>query len=343
MAERGLLQRIKGFKTISVIGMDKNSGKTTVLNHILEEGRGEYIFGLTSIGWDGESVDQVTNTEKPSIYVDSGTLMATAKGCLSRSDITLEIVGTTGINTPMGEVILARALSCGYVELAGPSTASGVSDVCGSLLKLGADQVIVDGALSRKSSASPSVTEGVILSTGASLSRDIDRVVEETEYITELFSINVEKDAEIIGKCREMLSYSKAGIIYDDGSYKIIDIPTALEASNEITGYMNENTSYVAVKGIVTDKFLKGLMNSICIKEGVTLIIQDGTRIFAGKETFYMFEKRGFNIRAIDGINLICVTANPTSPYGYEFESRLFLEKLRLNIPFPVYDVCGGE
>lgn len=343
MAVKRLLERLKGYNTISIIGMDKNTGKTTVLNHVLESGRGEYRFGLTSIGWDGESIDQVTHTEKPGIYVESGTLMATAQGCLSRSDITIEVAGTTGINTPMGEVIIVRALSDGNVELAGPSTTSGVTYVCRELLSLGAYPVLVDGALSRKASASPSVTEGVILSTGASLSRDMDKVVDETAYMVKLLTLKREENLEVKGICGEIFKDSRAGIIYRDGSYRIVKILTTLESFNEIAGYIDDMSEYIAVKGIVTDKFLAGIMNSPDLREGVTLLVEDGTKIFAGREMLHRFEKRGNNVKVMEGINLLCITSNPKSPYGYEFERELFLNRLSENIPLPVYDVIGGD
>jgi hypothetical protein len=210
-------------------------------------------------------------------------------------------------------------------------------------LELGAYPVIVDGALSRKSSASPSVTEGVILSTGASVSRDMNRVVEDTAYMVKLLSIEEEEDEEILKTSEKILLSSRAGVIYRNGNYQGIDIPTSLEAANEISGYMDEDVRYIVVKGIITDKFLEGIMNSTEMFKKVTLLVEDGTRIFVGKETMHVYEKRGGRIRAMDKINLICLTANPKSPYGYGFDRSLFLEKLKIDISLPVYDVFGVE
>ena len=74
-----LLPLIESYRSLSIIGMCKNAGKTTVLNSILSEmGATGKTLGLTSIGRDGESVDVVTQTHKPGIYVRDGTLIATA-------------------------------------------------------------------------------------------------------------------------------------------------------------------------------------------------------------------------------------------------------------------------
>lgn len=66
----GLLDKIQeNYKTLSIVGMSKNAGKTTALNYLIEEAMDEgVILGITSTGRDGESVDLVTETEKPRIF-----------------------------------------------------------------------------------------------------------------------------------------------------------------------------------------------------------------------------------------------------------------------------------
>ena len=92
-----LLQLLNGVQTMSIVGMCKNAGKTTMLNWMLHHDRLQGTLGLTSIGRDGESTDVVTGTEKPGIFVREGTLIATAKDMLRLGDTTLEIMETTGI------------------------------------------------------------------------------------------------------------------------------------------------------------------------------------------------------------------------------------------------------
>ena len=76
-----LLQLLNGVQTMSIVGMCKNAGKTTMLNWMLHHDRLQGTLGLTSIGRDGESTDVVTGTEKPGIFVREGTLIATARIC----------------------------------------------------------------------------------------------------------------------------------------------------------------------------------------------------------------------------------------------------------------------
>ena len=58
-----------GFRSVSIIGMCKNAGKTTVLNRLIQElSHSGQVLALTSIGRDGEDKDLVTGTKKPGIY-----------------------------------------------------------------------------------------------------------------------------------------------------------------------------------------------------------------------------------------------------------------------------------
>ena len=63
-----LYELTEGYSSVSIIGMCKNAGKTTVLNGLISACmRNAEVLGLTSIGRDGERSDLVTNTKKPEI------------------------------------------------------------------------------------------------------------------------------------------------------------------------------------------------------------------------------------------------------------------------------------
>ena len=137
----------------------------------------------------GESTDVVTGTEKPGIFVREGTLIATARDMLRLGDVTTEILETTGIPTPLGEVVILRARSAGNVQLAGPSITSQLREVSRMFFDLGADKSIIDGALGRKSLGARAVAEGVVLCTGASYHMSMERVVADTANIYRIMNL----------------------------------------------------------------------------------------------------------------------------------------------------------
>lgn len=77
----------------------------------------------------------------------------------------------------MGEVIILRACSDGFIQLAGPSMTAQLARLKKRMFELGAAKVIIDGALSRKSLAMPAVSDAAILCSGASYSPDIRKLL----------------------------------------------------------------------------------------------------------------------------------------------------------------------
>lgn len=341
---KGLMENILSCHSISIIGMAKNVGKTTTLNYIIEKLWNRYTLGITSIGRDGESEDVVTKTSKPKIYIQRGTYVATAKACLFHSDITREILETTGINTPMGEVIIIKALSDGYIDLAGPSINTELKLICEKLKKYGSDLVIADGALSRKTFASPHVTKGTILCTGAALSGNIEKVVESTKHTIDLLRTKELKDKGIKKQFLSLIEDSKLTFIRKNGDYKKIELDTILGGAKIICDeLMDEATKYVLIKGILIDQTLDTIMKTTDLYKGRVFIVEDGTKLFISKEMKYKFEKRGGEIRVLNPIHLIGVSINPTSPYGYSFNNELFMDLLAKGIDLPIFNVMGCE
>ena len=296
------------YHTISIIGMAKNVGKTTTLNHLIEHFNREHVkLALTSIGRDGERVDVVTKTSKPEIFVYSGTYIVTAEKLLSLCDITKEIVRVTDMNTPMGRIVVVRALSDGFVQLGGPSMTTQISNL---LQHLPVDKVIVDGAISRKTLANPDVTEATILCTGASLDRRLATVIEETRHAVEILTLPKLEDRRILAELENMTEETHAiekGYIY---------FPGAL-SEGKICNLILSNTQ------------LKGIL----------IIAGDPSKIFIKPATYEKLRIKGGSLRVLNPIHLVGLTVNPTSPYDIGFDPGLFWEQMQKAVPVPVYDV----
>lgn len=342
MVNEGILKLIDKCHSISIIGMEKNVGKTTVLNYILNKTRGKYVLGLTSIGVDGEERDKVTFTEKPQIYVERGTIIATARQCLKRCDTTMEIIENTYISTAMGQIIIVRALSDGYVELAGPASSMGISRIIKKLKKLGCIKIFVDGALGRKTFASPGVTEGTILCTGAALAKDMYEVVDKTLHTVKLLSIKKEDEKRILNLANSMKPDTRISIIYEDNSIKYLDCKVAMDSAREVCKFI-EGARYVIIKGIVTDRFILDIMRLTDKFKDVCLLVEDGTKLFISRDVLERFEKMRGMIKVTQSINVICITCNPISPYGYDFNKEKFLNEVKSRTNIPVFDIVGGD
>ena len=329
----------KDHKIISIIGLAKNVSKTTTLNYIINHFSPFYKLGLTSIGRDGEKYDIISEFPKPRIKVNKGTIVATALESLKNSEIQTKEIMNTNISTPMGNVVVLETLSEGFIELAGPSNNTGLQIVCNQLLDLNCDMVLIDGAFDRKSFASPLISDATILSTGASVSKNMNKVVDITTHTIQLLSIDSEEDPKLRELMKDLLSHNRVGFIFNDYSTKSLDFVTALTSGKKIGPMLTDNVQYVIINGAITDRFLEDIMKSTEKYIGVTFVVEDATKLFINKSTFNKFLKKGGKIKVLHQIKIIALTINPTSPYGYYFNKEIFFNALKGKIKLPIFDL----
>lgn len=342
-----MLELINGkYKTISIVGMSKNSGKTVALNHLVGQAIEEGIpIGITSIGRDGESLDMVTETEKPRIFVEEGTFIATSTGMLDLGDANIEILKVTDYRTPLGEVIIGRVRDGGYVQIAGPQLLSDIKAVSDIMIDLGAKFVIIDGALDRLSQAAPAISEATILSTGAVLSRDINRVIEETLHVVKTLGLPVVEDHNIRNIIRNLMEDNKIALINNVNEIDIIPLKTALNGGSIIGDHLKDDSKYLVIPGSLVKSTLEDLTRTTRKYKNIEIIITDGTKVFIPPRDWLKFLRQGIKVRVLDPINLVGITINPYAPQGYYFDPVDFLEKMKSYIShIPVMDLMlGGD
>ena len=73
-----LIEELLRVNSCSVVGMEKNTGKTVTLDYLLSNLPTAHRVAVTSIGLDGERKDQVFGTHKPEIHLRRGQLFATS-------------------------------------------------------------------------------------------------------------------------------------------------------------------------------------------------------------------------------------------------------------------------
>lgn len=301
-----LIQQLQSVRSMSIVGMCKNAGKTTMLNWLLaHSGRGR-VLGLTSIGRDGESTDVVTGTEKPSIFVPAGTLIATARDMLWLGDVTKEILVSTGIPTPLGEVIIMRARSDGYVQLAGPSITTQLKSVSQTFFDLGAEQSIIDGALGRKSLGARQVAEGIVLCTGASYHMRMEKVIADTVSI-----------------------------------YRIMNLPKAQTVPAAPEGTLEQclkEQGEALVTGALTDSMVLPLLRAGVLRKN-RLVVADPSKVLLSPDTLDKMQLREVRLETAEAARTLCITVNPVSAYGWKFDRDEFRARLQEAVDVPVINV----
>lgn len=336
----GLLYDLsRKYKSVSIVGMAKNAGKTTALNYLIEEAMDEgVVLGVTSTGRDGESRDLVTGTEKPRVYLDQGMLAAVPSLLFDMADAGLEVLKKTEYSTAIGELLICRVMEAGYVQVAGPVINAEQKLLAQDMLEMGCDLILIDGAIDRRTIASPDTSDAIILSTGAVLSRKLKNVVDETAHVVNLYR-TPELEAGVIREAIENNNFDdKIILVSETGEVKKLNLLTGLGSAGAINGSIDEDTRYIYIPGAFTTSVICDI--TLRNLKQVRFVLKDPTKIFVSPMDWSIYRKKGFRLSVLKNIEIAAVTVNPWAPAGYTFDNRFLREEMQKAIPdIPVVDV----
>lgn len=331
-----LISSIANCKSLSIVGMAKNTGKTVCLNYILEQlQHTDKVVAVTSIGLDGEKTDQVTQTEKPEVTLSDGTYFVTSEYHYRQRQLLSEICQLSTDVTSLGRLVTAKVLQEGKVILTGPASTGKIREWIEQMHELGADLAIVDGALSRKSPASPAITDGLILTTGAAIAPDLNSIVTKTHFVYKLMQLPEYKTTR-----RKQLLMADSGIfaIEHDTPHRLPIASPLLFTKCKDKLFTHGNTLFVS--GIVTDNMLDFLRMQPNAKD-IQVVVKDFTKIFVTPFVLQSFLQKGCQLMVLKKPNLLAICINPTSPSGFKVDSQQLAKALQSVMKVPIYDVMN--
>ena len=332
------INEILNYDSLSIVGLQKNTGKTVSLNYVLDRlPVGSKRIAVTSIGVDGETTDQVTRTQKPEITLRQGMYFGTSEMHYRQKRLVAELIDVSDENTSLGRVVTAKALTGGKILLSGPSSSSSLRRWMKDMRRVGIDLVVIDGALSRMSLASPAVSQSMILATGAAYSSNMNTLVQQTAFVVELINISLTDEANL-----KLLTPIEKGVWYVDEEGNLHEINTISSLSQEIRFEGMDGCKILYVAGALVDGFLEKVRKNPKLKT-TELVVRDFTKIFVTPQQYRLFVKAGGTIRVLQKSKLIAVTVNPTSPTGYVMDSETLCQRLTEAIHLPVYDLMKDK
>lgn len=325
-------------QVLSLVGIAKNVGKTTVLN-TFGTAWNDLQVGLLSIGVDGESQDAWSGRKKPEVRVPQGWMVATAGVCLQQERDAWEIIEGLPIDTIAGRVYIARANRDTSVKLTGVPTRQWASLCIERLKRHGNVKVIVDGAYDRKVMASPMWSDGLILVVGASFSPSLSPLLKEVKgWIAKLLLSSVGDEEEIYqlfhqqGTCalrinEEWFPFTSHQWIQSGG--KNIPIEDWKQATK------------LYFHGALTRRVLHQLQASGFIGE---ITIPDWTYLFDTPAKGSLPNQLHPKINVLIPSNLLAVAVNSTSPDGWQVDPDVLQLQIQQVVgQIPVWDVFREE
>lgn len=328
------------YKSCSIVGLEKNTGKTECFNYVMQRLPLDKIrVAVSSIGIDGETTDQVTKTAKPEIFLREGVYFGTSEKHYLTKLLTSELLEISDENTSLGNIVIGKALTPGKLLLSGPSSTNGLRRWMNKMRKYDIDLTIIDGALSRLSLASPAVSESMILATGAAYSANINTLVQKTAFVVQM--INLELTSQENYDTFIDINNGVWAIDFDadnDFEKKLVDLKVASSLSININTEGLKKCKTLYVSGALTDNFVNHIRQNKIFNE-TEIIVRDFTKIFLTPMTYNTFVNGKRKITVLQKSKLIAVCVNPTSPNGIVLDSEKLCKTLSEAISLPVYDL----
>ena len=340
------------YKSCSIVGLEKNTGKTECFNYVMQRLPLDKIrVAVSSIGIDGETTDQVTKTAKPEIFLREGVYFGTSEKHYLTKLLTSELLEISDENTSLGNIVIGKALTPGKLLLSGPSSTNGLRRWMNEMRKYDIDLTIIDGALSRLSLASPAVSESMILATGAAYSANINTLVQKTAFVVQMINLEltsqenydtfIDINSGVWAIDEETGNWEQGTGNGEQGTGKevnLVDLKVASSLSININTDGLKKCKTLYVSGALTDNFVNHIRQNKIFNE-TEIVVRDFTKIFLTPMTYNTFVNGKRKITVLQKSKLIAVCVNPTSPNGIVLDSEKLCKTLSEAINLPVYDL----
>lgn len=334
--------------TIGFAGTAKNTGKTTTARRVLSILRAVGLkTALTSIGYDGENLDNVTGLPKPRYTGYPGLLAATARDCLKTSTASVRILEQTPIQTILGPVVIVEILHPGTILLAGPNRGEDLAHLFQLLIQYGVERTLVDGALNR---LVPLIcTDQLVLSTGAAFDPDIETIARHIHAVSALFSLPKTTSHAPDG--------AKICLNFRDHSNRCLHMGSLLspETVHSVTTAIDRPVQSLIIPGACTPARVEDLCNQTQDRlQGVEMVFGSPLKLIASANPvqwlnqIQTFHQRGSSISFLETLPLRLITVNPfyprcTSGGGYEpayIDKEVLLHTVQEKLhPLPVVNI----
>lgn len=322
---------------IAFAGATKHAGKTTAMNRVIADAaNGGIPVGLCSIGLDGERLDTILGVAKPPVSVPVGTVIASAEQALAQSTAQFEYLEDTGISSPLGNILIARASVPGQVLLAGVRQRYHVDAVLPRLEAFGAKLCLVDGAFNRVAAAVPATVDAVVLAVGAVAATTVVGVMEVAYTFLQRFRLPVVPD-DLKAIFEDVVATGEIGA-WDGHSQVRFEKHQAMLGLGSQSRW-TDTISHLWLPGAVSDGVLEGLLGH---GAGLTVIMAHPAQLLAGQETMEKWFRRGHQLMVWTPLPVACIAINPHSITGYDLsdtELRAAVEQVMPGVP--VYNVVS--
>ncbi len=304
---------------LGIVGTAKNTGKTTTLVALIKHAHATGVSpAITSIGYDGEAVDNLTLLPKPRLDVFPGLVVATAERCIEQASARFETLDSGDEATSLGTVMIVRTLSEGRVLLAGPNRTDALERL---LLRLQnhSPLIMIDGALGRM--VPMAAADALVFATGAARIVHIPLLAEEMAATLEIFRMPSLDPGDFPDLHPETVTLSFEGAAARHFPFASL---LSLADAASIISSLPECRWDLHIPGAVGPDILHDLSDRLSdAGKFCRIMVSSAPMLLAGarpiplRDTIRVLHKKGVQVCCVRSIPVLAVTINPFYPHQH--------------------------
>ncbi len=299
-----LAENLPEGKVVSIVGLNKNVGKTTFLNMLIKQlAKVERYFLIMSIGRDGEKEDILEKTPKPSIVLPKGNYAVTSDRLLS-IDSFLEVIESYS-DSAGGKLFLAKATEDTSIQLINPGSMEKMKEIANLCLNSGyCSNVIIDGALNRSSHSSSEFCDYVVIVTGAEVEGDVQSIAQKTAFEVEKYELDICDDS-IAAMLKDAMKKKNKTILIRNGDIIEMNESSLIESDSICSGLCDGDILFN--NGAVTAKICDRLLS---LGRKFILVVKDGAMLHLDFRSYRKLTRNGIVINSLNKVNVLAVVMN---------------------------------
>jgi hypothetical protein len=292
-------------KITAIIGICKNSGKTSFLNSVIPNA---VNMGITSTGRDGEEIDLVHGSVKPKITIPQGAYYTAFEHSVYAPDS--EIIQKLPFRVIGKHIYLIKALNTLETEIVGPATLNEQDELIDIFRDYGCENIYIDGAIDRKAICLSTQIDEIVLVVGASFG-SVNDIIKETLNLLNYTQFTIFDIAKY-----ESITYKTDEIVQTG-------INSVYSNETEIMDIINKNPEWLYFPGALTEISYQKMKKSFNKYAGQIIFEHPlNCQISNTEQCFY--SRLGFPIKK--------VAVNSFSSKNAHIDASILRNKIRTNI-----------
>lgn len=264
-------------KTFSFIGSDKNAGKTTVLNFVCKQildNKELSPLCLTSIGINGESIDNYDGLPKPTIDIPQDVLFLTAGEHLTDATGKYETLHVFSSHNFLKPYVLGRSLYDQKLVLEGPNNKEDILEIKKTIIRfIENGALFIDGSIDRQFLGHPDISDEFFF---ALLITNRSEQLEKAKNL--LYSISIPECQSVEKKYITSQSNSETkSLLFNEKEQLLYSSSEIPSLDNDLLKYLfnnKNNPSTLYLNGALT----KSLLNSLASYSNLKIILNNFTQ-----------------------------------------------------------------